>query len=223
MKNIPLEERPREKLRKRASLSHAELVAIIMGSGMQGKPVLALARELVDRFKTLSALTDATIEELMEVKGIGEAKAIQLKAAFALGRKLLEEAKPKRLTGRTPEEVYEAVSHLYLGESREVLRVLLLDAKGVIQNIEIISIGILTETLVHPREVFYPAIRHKAASIILVHNHPSGDATPSLADRQVTIEIEKGGKLLGIPLIDHLIIGENCIYSIKKSLNLIVK
>jgi DNA repair protein RadC len=218
IKTLPLEERPREKLlqNKAESLTTAELVAIIIGSGTKNKSVLQLSREIVSSFGTLQSLAQATIEELCQIKGIGLAKAIQLKAAFALGVKLSHQLIPPRYKIDHPEEAYQLVRALLENKSQEHFLVILLDVKNFLIRHEIVTVGTLTESLVHPRDVFNLAIRHKAASIIAVHNHPSGDPAPSKQDKHVTEELRKGGELLGIPLCDHIIVGRGCYFSFRE-------
>lgn len=206
---MPLEERPREKLDRLGadSLTSAEIIAIILGSGTKQSPVLQLAQELLAHFGDLRRLAEATVAELVQVKGIGKTKAIQIKASCALAIKISKVSQPQEKTIQHPREVYDLLKDQLIHEKREHLVTLLLDVKSKLIRYETVAIGTLTNTLVHPREVFYPAIRHKAASIILVHNHPSGDPTPSEYDLTVTEEIAAAGELIGIPLRDHVIIG----------------
>lgn len=218
IRSLPEEERPRERLHRYGpeAVSVAELIAILLGSGTRGRSVLQLAHEIVAHFGSLRNLSDATIAELCTIKGLGIAKAVQLKAAFNLGLRV-----SKQLSGPTyriehPLHVYNLVKEELSEEKREVLIVILLDTKGCVIIQETISIGTLSETLVHPREVFYPAIRHKAASLILVHNHPSGDPTPSKEDYDVTELLVKVGSMMSIPISDHLIIGKSGYTSLRQ-------
>lgn len=190
------------------ALSLAELFAIILGSGTKEKSVLELSNELVSRFKTLNQLLDASIVELMQIKGIGKAKAIQLKAIFGIVLRC------QKLTVMTPlisshQEAYLIAKAEIEHCKQEVLLVLLRDVKGQLIHREQVASGTLSQVLAHPREVFYPAIRYKAHSLILAHNHPSGDPTPSSADLDLTRMLMQSGRLLGISLDDHLIIGRN--------------
>jgi DNA repair protein RadC len=209
LQQIPIDERPRERLKRQGpeALTTAELVAILLGSGIQGKSVLMLAQELVNRFGSLRALSEATIAELREVKGLGEAKAIQLKAAFSLGAKAASQINPPKFKISNPVHAYNLLKEELECEKREIFICILQDAKGYVISHEVVSIGSLTESMVHPREVFYPAIRHKAASIILAHNHPSGDPTPSESDYQTTKALVNASHLISIPIHDHIIIG----------------
>lgn len=206
---MPEEERPRERLIHSGaeSLSTAELIAIILGSGSKTKPILQLAQEVVARFGSLSQLAEATLAELLEIKGIGSAKAIQLKAAFNLGLRASRQAVKAKYRIEHPQHAYHLLKEELENEKREFFVVILQDVKGYVICHEIISIGTLSETIVHPREVFYPAIRHKAASFIIAHNHPSGDPTPSTQDFELTKVLLEASRLMNIPLMDHLIIG----------------
>lgn len=189
------------------ALSAAELIAIILGSGTKSLPVLRLAEELLAQFGSLSRLADATVAELCQIRGIGQAKAIQLKASLAAGARAVRMPYKVKRRIATPLQAYQIVKEEMGQQTREIFLVLLLDMKSCLIAQEIVSIGTLTGSLVHPREVFYPAIRHKAASILLAHNHPSGDLTPSEEDVRVTRLLIEAGSLLDIPLQDHLIVG----------------
>lgn len=215
---LPQEERPRERLLRYGpeTLSAAELIAIVLGSGTQHTPVLQLAQEVVTRFGGLSQLAEATVQELCQIKGIGQAKAIQLRAVFNLGLRLSKQTVDVKYKIEHPLHVYHLVKDQLLAEKREIFMVVLQDAKGCVSGQNVISIGTLTQALVHPREVFYPAIRHKAASLILVHNHPSGDLTPSKQDIELTKKLIEIGQMMGIPVNDHLIISERGYLSLRQ-------
>lgn len=219
LKQLPPSERPRERLLHLGpqALAVTELIAVILGSGTKGKSVLALAQELLSRFGTLRQLCDATVEDLCTVKGLGMAKAVQLKAVLGLAIRIYrEESPPKNCLGN-PERVFQWVKHLIAYEKKEVFGVVLLDARGSAMRWETVSVGTLTQTLVHPREVFYPAIRHLAASLIVAHNHPSGDPTPSAHDVQLTRILLQAGQSIGIPIHDHLIVTPQRYISFKES------
>lgn len=215
---LPQEERPRERLLRYGpeTLSAAELIAIVLGSGTKSSPVLQLAQEVVTRFGGLPQLAEATVQELCQIKGIGQAKAIQLRAVFNLGLRLSKQTLDVKYKIEHPLHVYHLVKDQLLAEKREVFMVVLQDAKGCVIGQNVISIGTLTQALVHPREVFYPAIRHKAASLILVHNHPSGDLTPSNQDIELTKKLIEIGHMMGIPVNDHLIISERGYLSLRQ-------
>lgn len=218
LRKLPAQERPRERLRKFGpeALSLAELLAILLATGTKNKSVLELAHEMVIRFGSLPSLLEASIEELMEVKGIGPAKALQLKAAFGIALKTTQ----KSVTLKDPIDTrgaYELVRHDLADQKQEMLMVVLKDVKGRLIALEKVSVGTLSDVLVHPREVFFPAVRHKASSLILAHNHPSGDPTPSLADLELTKHLLRSSRIMGITLDDHLIVGASSFVSLRES------
>lgn len=216
--SLPEEERPRERMMKRGaeSLSTTELIALILGSGSKSKPILDLAQEIMCRFGTLARLAEATLSELLEIKGIGQAKAIQLKAAFSLGLRASRQVIGPKFKIEHPTHAYYLVKEELEHEKREAFVVILQDVKGYFICREVVSIGSLSQTLVHPREVFHPAIRHKASSMIIAHNHPSGDPTPSKQDYELTKILVEAGRLLSIPIRDHLIIGHQRFHSMRQ-------
>ncbi len=165
--SLPEEERPRERLHRfgAESMSTAELIAILLGSGIKGRPVLQLAHEIVAHFGSLRSLSEATVAELCQIKGLGLAKAVQLKAAFNLGARLSKQVISPKYRIEHPVHAYHLVKDDLASEKREFFVVILLDTKGFVIAQEIVSIGTLSETLIHPREVFYPAIRHKASTV----------------------------------------------------------
>jgi DNA repair protein RadC len=222
MREVPPEERPRERLLKYGptSLKTAELLAILLRTGTKDRPVVQLAEFLLTHFDSLEALSRAPIGELMKVKGVGEAKAIELKAAFALAARLARSEAESR-----PIDSAEDVSRL-LGEEMRLLdfesvRVICLNTKHKVLAVEEVTRGTLNESLFHPREAFRPAVARQAHAVILVHNHPSGNTKPSDADIQVTRRMKQAGELLRIELLDHVILGapqagsERAYYSFK--------
>lgn len=216
LKHLPPEERPRERLARFGSdaLSTIELLAILLGSGLQNRSVLQLAADLLSHFQSVQALSDASLEELQEVKGIGLAKAVQLKAAFALIYR--REEVPHPFCDK-PENVYANI-HSELEEQKiEMLMIVLRDVRRRLIHREILSKGTLTELLLHPREVYHVAIKHRAHSVIIAHNHPSGDPTPSARDCEMTQILMTAGRVIGIPLSDHLIIGRHTYTSFYKN------
>lgn len=198
------------------TLSAAELIAIVLGSGTKSSPVLQLSQQLVARFGSLQQLAEATVQELCQIKGIGIAKAIQLRAAFSLGLRLSRQNITAKYKIEHPLHAYHLVKDQLAGEKREHFIVIMMDVRGSVIAQDIISIGTLTEAPVHPREVFYPAIRHKAVSMILVHNHPSGDLTPSKQDYELTRKLVATGQMVGIPVTDHLIVGSSGYLSMRQ-------
>lgn len=215
---MPAEERPRERLLQHGpeAMATAELIAIILGSGMKGCSVLQLSQAIVNRFGSIQNLSEATIEELCQIKGLGQAKALQLKAAFSLGIRVSKQAPSIKYRIEHPLHAYNLVKDELEKEKRELFVVILQDIKGCVLNHQVVAIGTLSNTLVHPREVFYPAIRHSAASMILIHNHPSGDPTPSQQDFEITKKLIEVGKLMGIPVNDHIIVGEQSYVSLRQ-------
>ncbi|NGX50625.1 MAG: hypothetical protein K1060chlam2_00473 [Chlamydiae bacterium] len=213
---IPKEERPRERFLQRGAdaLSLTELIAICLGSGRKGQSVLSLAETLLSRFGGLSSLLEASVESLTEVKGIGIAKAIQLQAAFALAKRCNRKGGSARCFISGPEDVYTLIAPEIENEKREVLALLMRDARGYIFHHEIIAMGTLSEVIVHPREVYHQALHHRAFSLIIAHNHPSGDPHPSQADLELTKLLVVSGNLLGVRLDDHLIIGRSSYVSL---------
>ena len=216
--SLPEEERPRERLLKGGAegLSAQELLAILLGSGTQRMPVLNLAHSLLEQFGSLKKLSDATVEELMQVDGIGEAKAIQLKACFALGLRAYGAVINPKDKIRQPNEAYALIKDKMESAKQELLMVILQDVKSQLIHTQIVTMGTLNRTLVHPREVFYPAIRHKAASMIIAHNHPSGDPTPSKEDYAITDNLVEAGKMIGIPIVDHIVVGAQQYFSFRE-------
>ncbi len=207
LKELPVEERPRERLTRLGAqaLSSVELLAILLGHGTQKRSVLELAADLLKQFGSLKKLAEASLIDLRKVNGIGEAKAIQLKAAFSLFQRL--EEGPSRTPLYSPEAVYSLIQSELMSQSVEVLMVVLRNVRRECIHREMIAKGTLTELLMHPREIFHVAIQHRAHSLIVAHNHPSGHPEPSQSDLQITKLLEAAGKLVGIELADHLIVG----------------
>jgi len=209
LKDQPASERPRERLVALGAdaLSHAELVAILLRTGLKGMNAVEVGKQLLLKFGNLQALAQAGVADLQKVKGIGRDKAVTLVAAFALARKMAAELQYESPVLDTPEAVARLLKESNLPRQVETLQVLLLNTRRRLIRIEEISNGTLDTILVHPREVFKSAIAANAAAIILVHNHPSGDPTPSEADVKVTRDLIRAGQLLKIEVIDHIIIG----------------
>ncbi|MCL6610616.1 MAG: DNA repair protein RadC [Peptococcaceae bacterium] len=217
MKELPEDIRPRERLLKEGAeaLSEIELLAILLGTGSREATALELASLVMARFKSLRLLLDATVEELSEVKGVGPAKACQVKAALELARRLAQFSGPPRPVIKSPDDaaglVMEEMRHL----DREHFRALLLNIRNQVIGVDKVSVGTLNSSAVHPRELFRNAIKRSAASVILVHNHPSGDPTPSREDLDITLRLSEAGKIIGIEVLDHIIIGDNRFTSFK--------
>lgn len=218
IRDLPLGERPRERLRDSGShaLSNSELLAILLRTGTTAESVLNLATRLLSKYGGLAGLVRVSFPELCAERGIGEAKAAQLKAALELGRRLNSLQPQDRLIVRSPADV----ANLLQGEmgflEQEHLRVILLDTKNQVLGVHEVYKGSLHTSLIRVGELFRDAVRQNAAAIIVAHNHPSGDPTPSPEDARVTQEILQAGKLLDIELLDHLVIGQQRYVSLKE-------
>lgn len=217
--DLPLAERPRERLRKFGveALSAQEILSLILGRGVAGESVMVTGQRLLSQFGSLKGLAAASIEELSQVKGIGPAKASQIKAAFELANRLEghSEARDKTVV-KTPEDVANVAGGRLKGKKKEHFLVLLLDTRGQLIRTAEISVGSLDSSIVHPREVFKEAISASAASVIFVHNHPSGDSEPSEDDIKLTKRLADAGEIMGIDVLDHIIISEKKPISLKR-------
>jgi DNA repair protein RadC len=200
---------PRERLRREgvAALSQAELVALLLRTGARGAPSLRVAVDLLDRFGSLERLARAGDAELAEIAGLGPAKIASLRAAFELGARLLREPMAAGDRLHSPRQVWAHFGARLRGLRQETFFVLLLDSRHRLLRAVEVSRGSLNQSLVHPREVFAPALREAAAAIVVLHNHPSGDPMPSREDHEVTRRLCESGELLGIPVLDHVVIG----------------
>jgi len=216
IKDMPESMRPRERLMAGGehSLSDTELLAIIIGNGTANLSALDLARHILVQHGSLRYLKETSLEELMEHKGIGPAKAVNIKAAIEIGRRISLDVRNK-ISIKSPEDIKNMVMEDMRYLDREYFRVMYLDRKGGLISMENVSIGGLHSALVHPREVFKPAIKKSAASVILIHNHPSGDPSPSREDLDLTKSLIEAGKHLGIEVLDHIVIGESAYCSMR--------
>lgn len=205
---MPREERPREKLlgRGAAALTNPELLAILLRTGVRGANAVEVARQLLERYGSLSGLSRCTVKEIVSIRGIGEAKAIQLVAAFGLGQRLASERLVRQKLD-SPELIYDLMAAEMRALHKESLRVILLDTRYRLLRMEEISLGSVNESIAHPRDVFRPAVISSAYAVIVVHNHPSGDASPSQTDYSLTRRLAEAAELLQIKLLDHIIIG----------------
>lgn len=215
---IPLIDRPRERLKRLGPsiLRSDELIAILLGSGSKKDPVLEVSRALIKKFGSIDGLSRASLEELQQVSGIGIAKALTLKAAFELSSRS-ESARDENPFIKTAKDAFLVAKPFIKNEKRELFLCLMLNVRNQIISIEVISIGILTATLVHPREVFSPAIQKKAHSILVLHNHPSSYLNPSSEDFEITKQLKEASQIIGIPLVDHLIISEDNYFSFREN------
>ncbi|MGM8213000.1 RadC family protein [Virgibacillus sp. W0430] len=218
IKNVPKEDRPRERLISLGSnhLSNQELLAILLGSGTRQESVMDLSYRLLMHFEGLKLLNDATIEELTAIKGIGPAKGVVILAAIELGRRMHQYKPEDTYIIRSPEDGADYVMEEMRNLNQEHFVVLFLNTKNQIVHRQTIFIGSLNASIVHPREVFREAVKRSAASIICAHNHPSGDPSPSQEDIHVTKRLVQAGKMIGIELLDHLIIGNKRFVSLKE-------
>ncbi len=216
--DLPKPERPRERLKRFGpeALSAQELLALIIGRGVSKRSVMTIAQELLVKFGNIKMISEATLEELSQVKGIGLAKAAQIKACFELGKRQDLEPELRDIDIKDPESVVKAVQATIRDKAKEHFKLILLNSRNRIIGISTISIGTLDSNLVHPREVFKEAIAHSSASVVLVHNHPSGDPEPSEDDLIITRRLTEAGKILGVEITDHIIITKNRFFSFKE-------
>ncbi len=210
LKDQPAGERPRERLVEKGpgALKDEELIAILLRTGLKGINAVEIGQALVSKYGSLQALARASVDDLRQIRGIGRDKAVTLVAAFALARKMAAEQAREAPLLDTPDAVANAIREEVRLRHVETFYVLLLNTRRRLVGYEKISDGILDSILVHPREVFKPAITANASAIVLVHNHPSGDPTPSEADIKVTRDLIRAGQLLKIEVLDHVIIGK---------------
>lgn len=219
IKDLPEEERPREKLYRYGSkaLSNPELLAIIIRTGSKEETAIEISQRLLAMDKRgLALLADISFEELTSIRGIGKCKAAQILAAIELGKRISIACNMEKIKITSPLDVVNVLMEEMRYLKREHFKVVLLDTKNQIISIENVSIGNLNSSIVHPREVFKIAIRRSSASMILVHNHPSGDPTPSSEDISITKRLLESGKILGISILDHIIIGNKTYVSLKE-------
>ncbi len=218
VRDLPEPERPRERLQKVGpdNLSIQEVLALVIGRGIPGKSVMTIAQELISRFGNVQAISRATLEELSQIKGIGIAKAAQIKASFELARRERAEIVEENFDVKSPEAVFKLIGSSIKDKAKEHFKLILLNSRNKKIGISSISTGTLTTSLVHPREVFKEALAHSAASVILAHNHPSGDPEPSEDDLKITRKLVESGKIMGVEVLDHIIIGKDKFYSFRE-------
>lgn len=216
--DFPEEERPRERmlLNGPESLSNHELLAILLRTGTRRESVLQLSNRLLNHFEGLRLLKEASAEEMTSISGIGKAKAVQILAALELGRRINRLAYEDRYVIRSPQDGANFVMEEMRFLTQEHFVCLYLNTKNQVIHKQTVFIGSLNASIVHPREVFKEALRRSAASFICMHNHPSGDPSPSKEDIEVTKRLSECGKVLGIELLDHLIIGDQKYVSLKE-------
>ena len=215
----PVPERPRERLRALgpSALSSRELLALLIGSGLEGRSALDVAGDLIRRAGSVRRLAVAVPAEMQKVAGVGPAVSARVTAALELGRRMAAENSHERGRVEGPGNVYDRCSPDLRDRVQEEFHVLLLNTQHGVMRDVLVTRGTLDTSVVHPREVFRHAILESAASVILVHNHPSGDPTPSDEDRLITTQLQLGGELLGIPVLDHVVIGDGRYVSFRES------
>ncbi len=211
IKELPSDERPREKLIKYGaeSLSNAELLAIILRVGTQEYSAIGMAEHIIAKFSGIRGLVSASVEELSSIKGLGIAKSAQIKAMIELGKRLARAAAESRVSIRNPQDIVDYVNPYLRDEPKENFMALFLNTKNEVLKTRTITVGILDSSLITPRELFREAIAMNSASVIVAHNHPSGDPAPSKEDIALTRRLIESGKLIGIDVLDHVIVGDN--------------
>lgn len=216
IKEIPLYERPRERLKIHGcnSISNKELLEIIISSGTKNISVSDLADNILKNVKDIKELKNMTLNSLKKIKGIKDAKAIKLLAAIELGKRVYSDNENvKQIKIKKSSDVFKYFYHLYQNKMQEELMVILLNTKNIVIDYKFVFKGSLNHSIVHPREIFKEAIYSSANAIIIIHNHPSGDVTPSEEDKKITEKIVLCGEMLNMPLLDHIIFGNNAYYS----------
>lgn len=218
MRDLAASERPRERLKHQGAqaLSNAELIAILLRVGTRGENVVRVAEKLLIQCNGIAGLARASISELSAIKGVGDAKAIQIKAALELGRRLAIASPDERPVVKSPADAANLLMFEMSAHEQEHMRVLLLDTRNHVIGSPTIYIGSLNTAVIRIGELFREAIRHNCAAIIVAHNHPSGDPTPSPEDVRVTEQVVSAGKMLDIDVLDHLVIGNQRFVSLKE-------
>ena len=219
IQDMTIEERPREKmiLNGAGSLTDAELLAILIRTGTKQFNAIQLGKAIIEKADNIRYLQNITTEELESINGIGKTKAVQIKAALELGNRIAS-YKPAKYKIKNPWDIYKYYMESLRYQYKEIFKVVLLNTKNEIITDVDISMGTLNSSLVHPREVFREAIIRSSNKIILLHNHPSGNAEPSKEDKSVTNRLKECGELIGIEVIDHIIIGDGIYFSFKENM-----
>jgi DNA repair protein RadC len=218
LRDVPNDERPRERMQQfgAQALSNAELLAILLRTGTYAESAVRLAQKVLIEAGSLRNLVDMSTDQLMTIKGIGSAKAIQIKASVELGRRLARTSLSDTITIRSPQDVSDYLAEDLRYLQKEHFVCLFLNTKNHVIAQETLSMGSLNASIVHPREVFRAAIKRSSASIICVHNHPSGDPAPSPEDIQMTARLVEAGQIIGIEVLDHIILGDQNFVSLKE-------
>ncbi len=218
IRDVHISDRPRERLihQGAAALSNQELIAILLRTGSRQESVLHLANRVLTHFEQIQELKNATIEEMVAINGIGQAKAVQLLAAVELGRRLSSKQTDTKFTIRSPKDAASYLMADMTSLKQEHFVVLFLNIKNQVMHRQTIFVGSLNASIVHPREIFREAVRRSSASIVCAHNHPSGNPAPSPEDIDVTKRLVEAGSIIGIELLDHVIIGDHQFISLKE-------
>lgn len=218
IRDVPVSERPRERMIRDGadSLSNTELLAIVLRTGTAEESVMSLACRILNHVGELRGLKSITYDELVSIRGIGPAKALQIAAGLELGKRIATSCVPNRPIVRSPQDVANLMMEDLRYHTQEHFVCLYLNTKNQVLGKETVFIGSLNSSIVHPREVYKEAIRRSSASVICLHNHPSGDPAPSREDIEVTRRLLEAGKIVGIDLLDHVIIGDGRFYSLKE-------
>lgn len=216
LQQLPETERPRERFIKvgRENLSNEELLSIILKCGTNGKNVREVAQEVLTKFKTIHDLQDATLDNLLQIKGIGKVKAIELLASIELGKRIfLEQPEKNNKKLLSAEDIYQEMKYLFYRKKQEYFYCLYFNNRQELIERKLLFMGTINRSLVHPREIFKGAYLNSASSIICMHNHPSGDLTPSREDIRLTKQLVEIGRITGIPVTDHIIASDDGYYS----------
>ncbi|WP_027092679.1 RadC family protein [Cohnella thermotolerans] len=219
LRELPADERPRERMQRQgpAALSHAELLAILLRTGTRNESAVRLAERILNECGGLRRFAERSWDELTHIRGIGPVKALQLQASIELGRRVARSRLPETVRITRPQDAADLLMEEMRHLREEHFVCLFLNTKNQVIGRQTLSIGSLNASVVHPREVYRAAIRRSSASILCAHNHPSGDPTPSSEDIQLTRRLAEAGKLIGIELLDHLVIGDNRFISLKET------
>lgn len=216
MKLLPKQEMPRERLLKYGveNLSNVELLSLLLKTGTKEKPVQEVAMDILSSYQTISSLQSTTLTKLCDIKGVGMAKAMELLGAIELGKRIfLEQEEKKEFKFTKPEHIYKQFKHLFYHKKQEYFYCLYFNNKQQLIERKLLFMGTINQSLVHPREIFKEAYLSSASSIVCIHNHPSGDITPSREDIRLTKSLKEIGKIQGIPIVDHLIFTDDGYYS----------
>lgn len=218
IKDIPSLERPRERALQIGleHLSNEDLLAILLGSGTSSLSAKEVALHLLSKLQSLSSLRDESVESLSHIKGIGKVKALHLLASVELGKRVLMKNSNNHLRYTNPKDIFESIRYLFAGKKQECFYALYFNQKQELLERKLLFMGTVNRSVVHPREVFKEAYLLSASSVICIHNHPSGDVTPSMEDIRVTKALIEIGEMNGIPVLDHLVVSDDAYYSFRE-------